>query len=650
MKKNYFLGAMLLASLGVFSQQVNKTYDFQMPNKVESAKLTAPKGSLDNSVTSSERALTVITSEDFSGGSNPLETSLGTWVTEGSNPGYWEITNGAHPLSGNGWTHAMNGDYLSWDSYSPNSGETNFATTSVDGAIVSPVFDLSSSPNGAILEIQTETMYCCHSGETPYRLYVSEDGGSTWSAPISLDFGVDRNVPTEDISHPLTFRLDISQYIANTPNNVKVKIGWKGDVSDGNGQFNTHYFWLIDDLTFYEVPSYEIENKKLWLADIVAGFENTEIPTSQAVGNLTVMGLVKNIGANAPTNFGLEVKVFDDTQTEIHSETGGTLANGLVPNSTDTITFATTFDMSTLAVGEYTVRSVVTYTEPDEGQENDTLIRTFAITENVMGHQNLDGGASYYDAGGPNDDNVQVGSFFIPNVTEDLHAVQVFIPNDPGGTSAATNTSAEMRVYVYSYEVTGGQAQYNYLHGPFTFNPVVGGWQTLNLHDALYENYSTITLNAGEMYVIAVEINSGEHVWFASNSFDEDYSGRIYAENTSGQFQWFWAGEEPLLRASFDESLNADDFEQDGFAIGQNVPNPFNNSSYINYSLNESSDVSFTVVDMTGKTVMNIDKGTQAAGQHRIDLDATNFAEGVYFYTFTVGDKKVTKKMVIASK
>ena len=43
-----------------------------------------------------------------------------------------------------------------------------------------------------------------------------------------------------------------------------------------------------------------------------------------------------------------------------------------------------------------------------------------------------------------------------------------------------------------------------------------------------------------------------------------------------------------------------------------------------------------------------INQGNQAAGKYTIDLNSTDFAEGIYFYTFTIGEKQITKRMVVS--
>ncbi len=84
-----------------------------------------------------------------------------------------------------------------------------------------------------------------------------------------------------------------------------------------------------------------------------------------------------------------------------------------------------------------------------------------------------------------------------------------------------------------------------------------------------------------------------------------------------------------------------------GFDVAQNYPNPFNKTTQINYNVTKSSDVVFTVFDMMGRKLVNNAFTEVAPGQHTINLSANQFTPGVYFYTFNVNGKSVTKKMVI---
>jgi hypothetical protein len=84
-----------------------------------------------------------------------------------------------------------------------------------------------------------------------------------------------------------------------------------------------------------------------------------------------------------------------------------------------------------------------------------------------------------------------------------------------------------------------------------------------------------------------------------------------------------------------------------GLDVAQNFPNPFNKATQINYTVTKSSDVVFNVYDLTGRKIMGNTYSEVAPGQHVINISANQFTPGVYFYTFNVNGKSVTKRMVI---
>jgi hypothetical protein len=94
-------------------------------------------------------------------------------------------------------------------------------------------------------------------------------------------------------------------------------------------------------------------------------------------------------------------------------------------------------------------------------------------------------------------------------------------------------------------------------------------------------------------------------------------------------------------------NLGIDPIAQAGLSVAQNYPNPFNKETTINYSLTKSSDVTFTVYDLTGRVITTTNYGNVAPGQYAVNLSANTFSPGIYFYTFNVNGTVVTKKMVI---
>ena len=83
------------------------------------------------------------------------------------------------------------------------------------------------------------------------------------------------------------------------------------------------------------------------------------------------------------------------------------------------------------------------------------------------------------------------------------------------------------------------------------------------------------------------------------------------------------------------------------FSLGQAVPNPFNPSTTISYSVAETSVASLTVYDLAGHAVATLVDGMVEAGSHSVVFDGSNLASGVYFYTLRSGASVQSQKMVL---
>jgi hypothetical protein len=57
--------------------------------------------------------------------------------------------------------------------------------------------------------------------------------------------------------------------------------------------------------------------------------------------------------------------------------------------------------------------------------------------------------------------------------------------------------------------------------------------------------------------------------------------------------------------------------------------------------------VSLKIYDMVGQEVATLVNGHQDAGNYVADFNATNLANGTYFYTLTAGSFTETKKMML---
>jgi hypothetical protein len=82
-------------------------------------------------------------------------------------------------------------------------------------------------------------------------------------------------------------------------------------------------------------------------------------------------------------------------------------------------------------------------------------------------------------------------------------------------------------------------------------------------------------------------------------------------------------------------------------SVSQNFPNPFNNESYVTVNLSNASNLSVEVYTLTGQLVSAKDYGYKTNGSHTLTINGADLNSGIYFYTVTAGENKVTRKMIV---
>jgi hypothetical protein len=87
-------------------------------------------------------------------------------------------------------------------------------------------------------------------------------------------------------------------------------------------------------------------------------------------------------------------------------------------------------------------------------------------------------------------------------------------------------------------------------------------------------------------------------------------------------------------------------------ALDQNVPNPFNPVTRIQYQLDRRVDVALTVYDVRGRVIKRLVAAKQGPGQFAAEWDGTTqtggrASTGVYFYRLQAGQRTMTRKMLL---
>lgn len=84
-----------------------------------------------------------------------------------------------------------------------------------------------------------------------------------------------------------------------------------------------------------------------------------------------------------------------------------------------------------------------------------------------------------------------------------------------------------------------------------------------------------------------------------------------------------------------------------GLALGQNYPNPFSQSTSVEFELADAGEVSFTLRDALGKVVRHSSLGFRSAGTHQIVLQSLDLAAGAYVLELRSGTVASSRRMIL---
>lgn len=195
---------------------------------------------------------------------------------------------------------------------------------------------------------------------------------------IPLDFSIDRNVATSDFNNPLEYFVDITAYTTAFSSNTRVKFIWEAMNVDPNGQINTHYYWLVDDIQIYENPDYNLEIASSYWGTAFLNYY--QIPITQTAPIDYTLN-VNNTGAMSMTNVRLNLDI--NSGAFVGSSAPVTISAG----AADSLVLTTPFTPS--ALGTYLATRTLTSTEVDEVPVNNTLPNlSFDVTNYIYARDN----------------------------------------------------------------------------------------------------------------------------------------------------------------------------------------------------------------------------------------------------------------------
>jgi len=85
----------------------------------------------------------------------------------------------------------------------------------------------------------------------------------------------------------------------------------------------------------------------------------------------------------------------------------------------------------------------------------------------------------------------------------------------------------------------------------------------------------------------------------------------------------------------------------DEYVLLNNYPNPFNNSTVIEFYISNNQNVYISVYDINGRLVSEIASDNYNSGYHSLSWNPTNSPSGLYLLSIVTGSQNRTKKVLL---
>ncbi|MEO6884474.1 MAG: T9SS type A sorting domain-containing protein [Bacteroidia bacterium] len=623
MKKITLLTASIAFSTFAFAQHKPEA---KLSSTAKHHKTTTPSAHFLKKNTPPATLAGAIWSDDFSVPSKWVRS--GNALTADSVYGNWQIGT-AGPTNSGGYgigkinsTTAANG-FAWFDSNQDCSGNEIADLTTANS------INLSAHAN---VRLVFQEWYKRFSDST--FVFVSNDGTTWVKYPVNASMVGNAYCGGGNGVNPTTLKVDITP-TAGGQSTVWIRFEFYSPSSLANGP-GCGYSWEVDDVSIIDKPA---DDMALNTAYSDFSYQNggfyTQTPMSQ-VAPITFRGALFNSGVNTETNVILNANVSDGS-TSVFNQSSPAIAS--FPSSmADTVAVPTTFTPSAVNGKSYTTTFSVSQTQTDLDSSNNIIVGDrFSISDSVYARDNGDttgvGFISPAQFTNGNVDGSQLANLFYFPSGATATSISVFV------TDSSANGSFFSPVLLdsaFNNIVTGNQ--YN-VGGPSTTKQ----WVTLQIPPTV--------LTAGTKYFAGILVggNSSGKVAVANDAVTQQPIQTSFVYIAGGSTpSWGYINNVPFIRLNILAPLGVPELSSNGnLKLYQNIPNPANQTTAVNYELVNHSAVFMRIYDVTGKLMMTVNQGDQLAGKHSIHLNVAGLPNGVYSYTLYAGNASLTKRLVV---
>ncbi len=576
--------------------------------------------------TDDKAAGAVIWSEDFAGGFPTGWTKGGT--TNSGND--WVINSAAIAA-----TYTSTGPILSTSggNHMLYFGETINPIADRDAYFQTSAIALTGQPSVSV-QFQQKFRLCCTSANL--SLVVSTDSTFPTSPTVTQTYNVTEGVAINAMSaDPQTTSVNISNLVAGYTGNIYLRFYWAGGAS--------HYFWMVDDIKVMES-----NNNDLITFDPYYGFNGipyTRIPTTQ-IQAVDFSMQTTNVGGVDQTNTILTANVDGSPVGTSAAVTVPTMTLGAtVASVSDSLGITGAYTPTIPTATPHTIMIAIASDSTDITPSNNSFtFSPFELTDTTYalddyGQTFVPGNGGGVGPGGASDVEYEAGNLYDAVTNDVATSITVVI-----GTNAA-NVGQTIDVVLYSIDATG-----NFVEVTRSGFYTVTAADTGNAVTLTFTNpTANPALTAGTEYFAAVHTFTEFYYGTSGSSPGTGTPGGqtsfIFYPNmvnpTTGEN--FYTSRTPMIRLNVQGAVNVSELSKNvNFSV---YPNPSTDIFNINLTANTSENVTLSVRNIVGQTILT--KQLTVNGSTKESISLANYDKGIYFLTIDSNKERKTVKLIV---
>jgi hypothetical protein len=419
------------------------------------------------------------------------------------------------------------------------------------------------------------------------------------------------------------------------------------------------YSWQIDDVNITDIPKNDIALKKAFI-EVGSALFYSQIPKSQ-IDYIRFLALSSNLGTSYQTGVKLNVSVSDGT-SQVYNQDSYVLDTMRYMEKDTFAIFNNYFLPSALSNKTYTVTLKAKQNEIDFDTTNNSIVRSFAITDSVLARDKGDLINSSYTSPniykGGESDGSSMGVLY--SLVQPMVASSVSVYID-----SLTSLNTSISAYIYEANPAGAATPFTkILSSDFyliSSSSKKNKWVSLPI-----KKNGAEVLSAKKLYLVSIVVtdvypSSGtipaKRVLFKSDisTKQRGYVTWVYLSTPqliNGQtINWVVTKDAPFIRLNLQKNVVGlkEISNPSSLEVFQNEPNPFEKTSRIRYILQQPATIKIELFDITGRRLNVWNEGLKNQGEHDFSLNAEGITAGTYFYTLHANGFSVTKRLLVAN-